>query len=59
MYQRVLQRDGRYAPAVHFGMGKSLSRRSTTTETAVGHLEKAAEATTMWLRPIVTHPGLL
>jgi len=46
MYQRVLQRDGRYAPAVHFGMGKVYLVALRQPETAVGHLEKAAEATT-------------
>jgi tetratricopeptide (TPR) repeat protein len=46
MYQQVLQRDGRYAPAVHFGMGKVYLVALRQPETAVGHLEKAAEATT-------------
>jgi len=46
MYQRMLQRDERYAPAVHFGMGKVYLVALRQPETAVGHLEKAAEATT-------------
>ena len=46
VYQQVLQRDGRYAPAVHFGMGKVYLVALRQPETAVGHLEKAAEATT-------------
>jgi tetratricopeptide (TPR) repeat protein len=46
MYQRVLQRDERYAPSVHFGMGKVYLVALRQPETAVGHLEKAAESTT-------------
>ena len=46
VYQQVLQRDGRYAPAVHFGMGKVYLVALQQPETAIGHLEKAAEATT-------------
>jgi tetratricopeptide (TPR) repeat protein len=46
IYQQVLQRDGRFAPAVHFGMGKVYLVALRQPETAVGHLEKAAEATT-------------
>lgn len=45
-YQRVLQRDERYAPAVHFGMGKVYLVALRQPETAIGHLEKAAESTT-------------
>ena len=46
IYQQVLQRDERYAPAVHFGMGRVYLVALRQPETAVGHLEKAAEATT-------------
>ena len=46
MYQQVLQRDGRYAPAMHFGMGKVYLVALQQPETALEHLEKAAEATT-------------
>ena len=46
MYQQVLQRDERYAPAMHFGMGKVYLVALQQAETAIGHLEKAAEATT-------------
>jgi tetratricopeptide (TPR) repeat protein len=46
MYQQVLQHDGRYAPAVHFGMGRVYLVALRQPETAIGHLEKAAEATT-------------
>jgi len=45
-YQQVLQLDGRYAPAVHFGMGKVYLVALRRPDTAVGYLEKAAEATT-------------
>ena len=45
-YQRVLQLDGRYAPAVHFGMGKVYLLALRQPDTAVGYLEKALEATT-------------
>jgi tetratricopeptide (TPR) repeat protein len=45
-YQRVLQRDERYAPSVHFGMGKVYLVALRQPENAVGHLEKAAESTT-------------
>jgi len=45
-YQRVLQRDERYAPAVHFGMGRVYLVALRQPELAVGHLEKAAESTT-------------
>jgi tetratricopeptide (TPR) repeat protein len=46
IYQQVLQRDERFAPAVHFGMGKVYLVALRQPETAIGHLEKAAEATT-------------
>jgi tetratricopeptide (TPR) repeat protein len=46
MYQQVLQRDGRYAPAVHFGMGRVYLVALRQPETAIGHLKQAAEATT-------------
>jgi tetratricopeptide (TPR) repeat protein len=46
IYQQVLQRDERYAPSVHFGMGKVYLVALQQPENAVGHLEKAAEATT-------------
>ena len=46
IYQQVLQRDGRYAPAVHFGMGTVYLVALQQPETAIGHLEKAAAATT-------------
>ena len=42
-YQQVLQLDGRYAPAVHFGMGKVYLVALRQPDTAIGHLEKAAE----------------
>lgn len=45
MYQQVLQRDGRYAPAVHFGMGRVYLVALRQPQTAIEHLEKAAEAT--------------
>lgn len=45
-YQRVLQRDERYAPSVHFGMGKIYLVALRQPEPAIGHLEKAAESTT-------------
>ena len=45
-YQRVLQLDGRYAPAVHFGMGKVYLVALRQPDTAIGYLEKAAESTT-------------
>jgi len=45
-YQRVLQLDGRYAPSAHFGMGKIYLLALRKPDTALGHLEKAAEATT-------------
>ena len=45
-FQRVLQLDERYAPAAHFGMGKIYLRALQQPETALGHLEKAAEAPT-------------
>jgi tetratricopeptide (TPR) repeat protein len=46
MFQEVLQRDGRYAPAVHFGMGKVYLVALRQPDTAIGYLEKAAEVTT-------------
>jgi tetratricopeptide (TPR) repeat protein len=45
IYQQVLQRDERYAPSVHFGMGKVYLIALRQPETAVEHLEKAAAAT--------------
>ncbi len=45
-FQRVLQLDGRYAPSVHFGMGRIYLLALQQPETALGYLEKAAEATT-------------
>src|SRR5262252_3557605 len=45
-YQQVLQRDERYAPAVHFGMGRVYLVALRQPEVAIGHLEKAAESTT-------------
>lgn len=45
-FQRVLQLDARYAPAVHFGMGRLYLLALKQPETALGYLEKAAEATT-------------
>jgi tetratricopeptide (TPR) repeat protein len=45
MYQQVLQHDGRYAPAIHFGIGKVYLVALRQPETAVEHLAKAAEAT--------------
>ena len=45
-FQRVLQLDGRYAPSVHFGMGRIYLLALQQPETALGHLEKAAAATT-------------
>ena len=44
--QRVLQLDERYAPSVHFGMGKIYLLALQQPETALGHLEKAAETPT-------------
>jgi len=44
-YQRVLQLDERYAPSVQFGMGKVYLVALRQPNTAVGYLEKAAEAT--------------
>ena len=44
-YQRVLQLDERYTPSVQFGMGKVYLVVLRQPETAIGHLEKAAEAT--------------
>jgi tetratricopeptide (TPR) repeat protein len=46
LYQQVLQRDGRYAPAVHFGMGRVYLVALRQPAAAIDHLEKAAEATT-------------
>ena len=45
-FQQVLELDGRYAPAVHFGMGKVYLVALRQPDTAIGHLEKAAETTT-------------
>lgn len=45
-FQRVLQLDERYAPSVHFGMGRLYLLAFKQPETALGHLEKAAQATT-------------
>jgi len=45
-FQRALQLDARYAPAVHFGLGKLYLLALQQPETALGHLEKAAAATT-------------
>jgi len=45
-FQRALQLDARYAPSVHFGMGRLYLLAFQQPETALGHLEKAAEATT-------------
>ena len=58
--QQVLQHDERYAPAVHFGMGKVYLVALRQPETAIGHLEKAAESTTNVAEAHrLTHPGLL
>jgi len=46
MYQQVLQRGERYAPAVHFGMGKVYLVALRQPEAAIEHLAKAAESTT-------------
>jgi tetratricopeptide (TPR) repeat protein len=46
MYQQVLQRGERYAPAAHFGMGKVYLVALRQPESAIEHLEKAAESTT-------------
>lgn len=46
IYQQALQRDERYAPSVHFGMGKVYLMALRQPETAIEHLEKAAESTT-------------
>jgi tetratricopeptide (TPR) repeat protein len=46
MFQQILQRDERYAPAVHFGMGKVYLVALRQPEAAVEHLEKAAGSTT-------------
>ena len=45
-FQRVLQLDERYAPSVHFGMGRLYLLALKQPEAALGHLEKAAQATT-------------
>ena len=45
-FQRVLQLDERYAPSVHFGMGKLYLLALQQPDTALGHLTKAAEAPT-------------
>jgi tetratricopeptide (TPR) repeat protein len=45
-FQRVLQLDERYAPSAHFGMGRLYLLALKQPETALGHLEKAAQATT-------------
>lgn len=45
-FQRVLQLDGRYAPSVHFGMGKLYLLALQQPDTALGYLEKAAEVPT-------------
>lgn len=45
-FQRVLQLDQRYAPAVHFGLGRIYLLALQQPETALGHLEQAAAATT-------------
>ncbi len=45
-FQRVLQLDARYAPAVHFGMGRLYLLAFKQPETALGYLEKAVEAST-------------
>ena len=45
-FQRVLQLDGRYAPSVHFGMGKIYLLALQQPETALGYLEKAAATPT-------------
>ena len=44
--QRVLQLDERYAPSVHFGMGKIYLLALQQPDTALGHLTKAAEVPT-------------
>jgi len=46
LYQQVLQRGERYAPAVHFGMGKVYLVALRQPEAAIEHLAKAAESTT-------------
>ena len=45
-FQRALQLDARYASAVHFGMGRIYLLALQQPEAALGHLEKAAAATT-------------
>ncbi len=45
-FQRVLQLDERYAPSVHFGMGKLYLLALQQADTALGHLEKATEVPT-------------
>jgi tetratricopeptide (TPR) repeat protein len=44
-FQQVLRLDERYAPAVHFGMGKVYLVALRRPDAALEHLEKAAEAT--------------
>jgi tetratricopeptide (TPR) repeat protein len=44
-YQRALQLDERYAPSAHFGLGKVYLVALRQPEAAIGHLEKAAQAT--------------
>lgn len=44
-FQKVLQRDARYAPAANFGIGKVYLMALKQPEKALGYLEKAAEAT--------------
>jgi tetratricopeptide (TPR) repeat protein len=45
-FQRVLQLDERYAPSVHFGMGKIYLLALQQPEAALGYLAKAAEVPT-------------
>lgn len=44
-FQQVLQLDKRYEPSVEFGIGKLYLQALEQPEQALGHLEKAAEAT--------------
>lgn len=44
-FQKVLQRDERYAPAVNFGIGKVYLMALKQPEKALSYLEKAAAAT--------------
>ncbi|MBM3224825.1 MAG: tetratricopeptide repeat protein [Candidatus Tectomicrobia bacterium] len=50
-FQRVLQLDGRYAPSVHFGLGKVYLLALRQPDKAIDYLTKAAEATTSVAEP--------